>query len=183
MRARRDLVVFIAVIQSVLFLTHYLLYKTWTFSPEGGEIHGAFWIKLFATRLSVHQFCFARLLPGCCGLDGPAQLPLARCDFLLDYLWSCTASRPRYKLPQDCGIAVRGCDINRTLRCLQRKLDANHADDSAACELAGSLAGAKSGADQRCAFGTCTKRQFSPTHGRKDFRRRAGCDFYRWRFV
>ena len=61
MRSRRDLVVFIAVIQSVLFLTHYLLYKTWTFSPEGGDIHGTFWIKLMLGLLSV-SFVAASLL-------------------------------------------------------------------------------------------------------------------------
>jgi uncharacterized protein len=53
MRARRELIGFITVFQSFLFLIHYFLYKTWTFSPVGGEIAGAFWIKLGLGCLSV----------------------------------------------------------------------------------------------------------------------------------
>ena len=61
MRVRRGLIGFIAVFQSVLFLTHYLLYKTWTFSPGGGATDGAFWIKLVLGFLSV-SFVAASLL-------------------------------------------------------------------------------------------------------------------------
>jgi predicted MPP superfamily phosphohydrolase len=61
MRVRRELVGFIAVIQSVLFLTHYFLYETWTFSPAGSEAPGAFWIKLVLGLLSV-SFIAASLL-------------------------------------------------------------------------------------------------------------------------
>ena len=61
MRVRRELVGFIIVIQSVLFLVHYLLYKTWAFSPAGGEAPGAFWIKLALGLLSV-SFIAASLL-------------------------------------------------------------------------------------------------------------------------
>src|SRR5271155_3373529 len=61
MRARRSLIGFIAVIQSVLFLTHYFLYKTWTFSPGESEVPGAFWIKLALGFLSV-SFVAASLL-------------------------------------------------------------------------------------------------------------------------
>src|SRR5271163_1668701 len=53
MRVRRELIGFIVVIQSVLFLTHYLLYETWAFSPSGSETPGAFWIKLVLGLLSV----------------------------------------------------------------------------------------------------------------------------------
>jgi hypothetical protein len=35
MPARRSLIGFIAVVQAVLFLTHFLLYETWAFSPAG----------------------------------------------------------------------------------------------------------------------------------------------------
>jgi predicted MPP superfamily phosphohydrolase len=49
------------VIQSVLFLTHYLLYETWTFSSIGSEIPGAFWIKLVLGVLSV-SFVAASML-------------------------------------------------------------------------------------------------------------------------
>jgi predicted MPP superfamily phosphohydrolase len=61
MRGRTGLIGFIAVIQSVLFLTHYFLYKTWTFSPGQSEITGAFWIKLVLGFLSV-SFVAASLL-------------------------------------------------------------------------------------------------------------------------
>jgi hypothetical protein len=61
MRVGKELIGFIAEIQSVLFLTHYLLYETWTFSPAGSETPAAFWIKLFLGVLSV-SFVTASLL-------------------------------------------------------------------------------------------------------------------------
>jgi len=60
MRQRR-LIRFIVVVQSVLFLTHLLLYETWTFSPIGSAIHGTFWIKAALGFLSV-SFVAASLL-------------------------------------------------------------------------------------------------------------------------
>jgi hypothetical protein len=57
----KRLVVFVAIIQSVLWLTHLLLYQTWTFSPSGGDTAGAFWIKLVLGFLSV-SFLSASLL-------------------------------------------------------------------------------------------------------------------------
>jgi uncharacterized protein len=61
MRARKELVGFITVIQSVIFLIHYLLYETWTFSPTGSRTPGAFWIKVGVGTLSV-SFVAASLL-------------------------------------------------------------------------------------------------------------------------
>jgi hypothetical protein len=61
MRVRKELIGFIAVIQAVLFSTHYLLYETWTFSPAGGEPPGAFWIKFVLGVLSA-SFVTASLL-------------------------------------------------------------------------------------------------------------------------
>src|ERR1700730_11382311 len=61
MWAQRRLVGFIAVIQSVVFLTHFLLYETWTFSSAGGDTSGALWIKLVLAFLSV-SFVAASLL-------------------------------------------------------------------------------------------------------------------------
>src|ERR1700674_759868 len=57
----RSLIGFIAIVQFVLFLTHYLLYETWTFSPAGGNTHGPLWIKLVLGFLSV-SFIAASLL-------------------------------------------------------------------------------------------------------------------------
>jgi uncharacterized protein len=53
MKVQRRLVGFIVTIQSVLFLTHFLLYKTWTFSPTGSDTPGALWIKMGLSLLSV----------------------------------------------------------------------------------------------------------------------------------
>src|SRR5580700_716796 len=61
MRLRRELIGFIVVFQSVLFLIHYFLYETWTFSPAGNETPGGFWIKPILGGLSV-SFVAASLL-------------------------------------------------------------------------------------------------------------------------
>jgi predicted MPP superfamily phosphohydrolase len=58
---RRRLIPFIAIVQSVLFLTHFFLYKTWTFSPAGSDIAGTLWIKAVLGFLSV-SFISASLL-------------------------------------------------------------------------------------------------------------------------
>src|ERR1700759_2829287 len=58
---RGRLISFIAVIQSVLCLTHLLLYKTWTFSFTGSDIHGELWVQLLFGFLSV-SFVAASLL-------------------------------------------------------------------------------------------------------------------------
>jgi predicted MPP superfamily phosphohydrolase len=60
MLRRRFIIRFIAVAQSVLWLAHILLYKTWTFSPASGT-PGALWIKLALGFLSV-SFVAASLL-------------------------------------------------------------------------------------------------------------------------
>ncbi len=61
MKAPRRLFGFIAVIQSVLFLTHFLLYETWRFSPAESPTQGALWIQLLLGFLSV-SFVAASLL-------------------------------------------------------------------------------------------------------------------------
>ena len=195
MRVQKGLIGLIAILQSVLFLAHFLVYETWTFSPAGSDTPGALWIKLvlrlfvgelccrFATCLSLYKCCCARVLQDCCGLVGSADFPLLRRGFLLDYFRSCAAGWAGRELPSDGGMAVRRCSSGRTLRGFQRKLDANHANDGAARELAAGVARAKSGADQRPAPGACAKRQFSAAHGCEDFEGRAGRDFYCGRFV
>jgi hypothetical protein len=60
MRAKR-VITFIAVIQTILFSTHYLLYKTWTFSAGESNANSALWIKLSLCLLSV-SFVAASLL-------------------------------------------------------------------------------------------------------------------------
>jgi predicted MPP superfamily phosphohydrolase len=61
MHVRKELIGFIAVVQFILFVTHYLLYRTWTFSSAGSDTPGAFWIKLVLGVLSV-SFVAASLL-------------------------------------------------------------------------------------------------------------------------
>jgi len=61
MRKRVGLLGAIAVIQTVLFLTHFLLYETWTFSPQGNGSGGPFWLKLTLSAFSV-SFLIASLL-------------------------------------------------------------------------------------------------------------------------
>jgi uncharacterized protein len=61
MQAPKRLIGFIVVLQSVLFLTHFFLYKTWTVSSTGSATNGALWIKLALALLSV-SFIAASLL-------------------------------------------------------------------------------------------------------------------------
>src|ERR1700730_14927714 len=58
---RKRLIGFIALIQSVLCLTHLFLYVTWTFSPVRRDTPVALWIKLVFGFLSV-SFVAASLL-------------------------------------------------------------------------------------------------------------------------
>ena len=43
---RRSFLPFIAVAQVILFLAHFLLYQTWTFSSVSGRTPGLLWLKL-----------------------------------------------------------------------------------------------------------------------------------------
>ena len=61
MGVRKHLIGFISIIQSFLFLTHSLLYETWTFSSSGSDAPVALWIKLAMGSLSV-SFVIASLL-------------------------------------------------------------------------------------------------------------------------
>jgi uncharacterized protein len=61
MRIQKRFIGFIAMTQSVLFLTHLLLYETWTFSSAKSDIHGTFWIRVILGFLSV-SFVVASLL-------------------------------------------------------------------------------------------------------------------------
>ena len=53
MRTRGRFVGFIAVVQSVLLLTHYFLYQTWAFSSAGGDSPGTEWVGLALGFLSI----------------------------------------------------------------------------------------------------------------------------------
>src|SRR5580692_10913483 len=61
MRVQKGLIGIIVTLQTVLFLTHLLVYETWAFSSAGSDLPGALWIKLVFGFLSV-SFVAASLL-------------------------------------------------------------------------------------------------------------------------
>jgi predicted MPP superfamily phosphohydrolase len=61
MKTRAGLVGFIAVVQVILFLTHLVLYETWTFSTPGNQVAESPWLKIVLGILSV-SFLVASLL-------------------------------------------------------------------------------------------------------------------------
>jgi predicted MPP superfamily phosphohydrolase len=61
MRIRAGLITFATVIQAVLFLTHFFIYKTWTFSPSGSETSSPPWLEVIMGVLSI-SFLTATLL-------------------------------------------------------------------------------------------------------------------------
>src|SRR5215472_15066364 len=61
MKIRAAVIVFIAVVQSILFLTHLVLYETWTFPIWANDVTGGLWLKIVLGILSV-SFLVASLL-------------------------------------------------------------------------------------------------------------------------
>jgi uncharacterized protein len=61
MQVQRGLIGLIVTLQSVLFVAHFLIYKTWAFSPAGSDTHGSLWLGLLFGLLSV-SFVAASLL-------------------------------------------------------------------------------------------------------------------------
>jgi len=61
MQVPKRLVGFIVILQSVLFLTHFFLYETWTFSSAESGPHRGLWLKLTLGALSI-SFIAASLL-------------------------------------------------------------------------------------------------------------------------
>src|SRR5215467_13602969 len=61
MKKRTGLVVFVAFVQSILFLTHLFLYETWTFSTSANGVTGAPWLKIVLGILSVSFLCASLL--------------------------------------------------------------------------------------------------------------------------
>ncbi len=195
MRVRKRLIGFIAIIQFVLWLTHFFLYETWTFSPEASATHEAPWIKLFLGFLSV-SFVAASLLA-----FRYTNAPL-RAFYKVAAVW---VGLLTFLFPAAVsswiifGVArLAGLDVNfhRTVELLfgaavvaglYGVFNASWTRITRTtvrlANSAGSMARAKSGADQRSASGACAKRQFSAAHGCEDFEGRAGRDFYCRRFV
>src|SRR5216684_930936 len=61
MRIRAGFIAFATVIQSILFLTHFFIYKTWTLASAGSETSAAPWLRVTVGMLSV-SFLAATLL-------------------------------------------------------------------------------------------------------------------------
>src|SRR5215469_2114824 len=61
MKIRTGLVGFIVVVQTILCLSHLVLYETWRFSPSGDQTAGPLWLKVALGLLSV-SFLVASLL-------------------------------------------------------------------------------------------------------------------------
>ena len=62
MRARiTQIIGFVITLQTILFLTHYFLYETWTLSSAGSDVPRSLWLKLFLGVSSV-SFTAASLL-------------------------------------------------------------------------------------------------------------------------
>ena len=61
MRVQKGLIGVVVILQTVLFLAHFLIYETWAFSPAGSDLPGTLWIKLVLGFLSV-SFVAASLL-------------------------------------------------------------------------------------------------------------------------
>jgi len=99
MRVRKGLIGFIVIIQSVLFLTHFLLYETWHFLRRKRETAGSPWIKLTLASLSLtfialrcspfrYQCLLAGLHRAAAGLVGLLSFLFLAAVFLLDYFRS-----------------------------------------------------------------------------------------------
>src|SRR5258708_28843557 len=61
MRIRAGFIACATVIQSILFFTHLIIYKTWTFGSAGSETCAAPWLRVTVGMLSV-SFLAATLL-------------------------------------------------------------------------------------------------------------------------
>ena len=160
MRIRPGLLVFIAVFQTVLFLTHFFLYETWTFSPGESDAAGPLWLKLIVGVLSV-SFLAASLLAfrytsatlrvfyrGAAVWLGLLDLSVPRGGLFVDGFRHCAIGGVGCTFPPNRGSFVQCGSPCRTVRSLQRELDAHHANYRPLGKSARGLARANSRADQ-----------------------------------
>src|SRR6476661_342994 len=61
MRSKKQLAIFISIVQSILFLAHFFVYETWTFSAGGPDVSSRLGSKLLLGAMSV-SFMAASLL-------------------------------------------------------------------------------------------------------------------------
>ncbi len=195
MQVQKGLIGLIVILQTVLFLAHFLVYETWTFSPAGSDIPGALWIKLILILLSV-SFVAASLLAfryTNAAVRAFYRVAAVWLGFLTFFFFGALCSWIIFGVARLAGLEVSihrivewlfgAAVVGGPLRSFQRKLDANHSNNGTARELAAGLARAQRGANQRPAPGAYAKRQFSAADGCEDFAGKARRDFHCWRFV
>src|SRR5277367_749106 len=102
----------------------------------------------FAFGVPLYQRSLTCLLPSFGDLARPAEFSLYRRGRVLDCFGRHAPGWFSRQLSPDRRGAVRGRDAHRTLRSLQRQLDAHNADHGASRESARRLAGTQSCADQ-----------------------------------
>src|ERR1700739_2242619 len=141
MRLQKRFVVFITIVQSVLFLTHLFLYKTWTFGrPQSDSI----WLQVVVGLLSL-SFVAASVLafsytnPPIRAFYRVAAVWVGLLSFLLSRRCSCLGclrdrGTGRSALGFSCHRRIALCtgDSGRALWRLQRQLDEDHAHPGAA---------------------------------------------------
>src|ERR1700681_3920873 len=188
MRVRRGLVSFIVVIQSVLFLTHFLLYETWTFAPAAGHARDSAWVGLTLAVLSV-SFVAASLLAfryTNAALRAFYKAAAVWVGLLTFLVVAAASSWIIYGVGEIAGLHVNFHRIVEVLFAVAvaaglyggfnagwTRVKQNHGSPR---EPAGGLARAKSGADQRCPSRPRAKRQVSTASGCDDLEGRARRD-------
>ena len=195
MQIQKGLIGLIVILQAVLFLSHFLVYETWTFSPAGSDIPGMSWFRLVLAFLSV-DFVAASLLAF--RYTGAAvrvfyRIAAVWLGFLTFLFFAAVFAWILFAVTRLAGLDVsfhrmvewlfgaavlagfygvfnaRWTRITRTTVRLEN--------------LPPAWLGRECVYYQRPAPGACAKRQFSATDGCQDSEGRAGRDFYCRRFV
>ena len=143
MSKRTGIIAFVSVIQSILFLTHFLIYKTWMFGASENAA-SALWLKVTVGVLSV-SFLAASLLAF--RYTNPTVRTLYRIAAvwlgIVSFLFFCgggfvgdfrhhVACRRGCEFPRDRGGLVRGRNIERNCGTAERGVDAHPANHRAA---------------------------------------------------
>ena len=181
MPGRRSVSRFIAVIQSILFLTHIFIYETWTFSSAGRDSHGSLGLKLVLGLLSV-SFVAASLLAY------RYTTAAVRIFYRVAAVWAgilsflflaAVSSWTIFVIARIAGLHLNfhrmvevlfGAAVAvETLRRLQRQLDPHHPHHGAPGQPAGVLAWPQGRADQRRASRPCAQPQFLAAHGHQNY--------------
>jgi len=195
MRLSKRVIVFVVILQAVLFLTHLFLYETWTFSSARAHIPGPLWIKLVLGFLSVtfipaslfalrytNAFVrvFYRIAAVWAGLLSFLFIASV-CSWMVFAVEPLTGLNPNFHRTVEVLFAVAlvtglygvfNASWTRVTRTTVRLAN-----------LPDAWRGRKAPLISDLHFGTCAKRRFSATHGCQDFERKAARNFYCRRFI